>query len=74
MTKNHNLLHEKYQVLENDNKYGFKLYKDGLNEKVNCWHLDGTFAVCPDLFYQLYTINGLINGKNLPLLFALLPG
>jgi hypothetical protein len=35
MTKNYNLLHEKYQVLENDNKYGFKLYKDGLNEKVN---------------------------------------
>ena len=35
MTKNYNLLHEKYQVLDNDNKYGFKLYTDGLNENVN---------------------------------------
>ncbi len=43
-------------------------------EKIECWYVDGTFAVCPDLFYQLYTINGIINGKNLPLVYGLLPG
>ena len=37
------------------------------------WFGDGTFAVSPSLFYQLYTINIITKGKNLPLIYALLP-
>ncbi|CAF0709721.1 unnamed protein product [Brachionus calyciflorus] len=36
------------------------------------WFCDGTFAVSPKIFYQLYTINVLVNGKNLPVVYALL--
>jgi hypothetical protein len=37
------------------------------------WYGDGTFAVCPDIFYQLYAINIISKGKNLPMIYALLP-
>ena len=37
------------------------------------WYGDGTFAVSPSIYYQLYTINIIIQGKNLPLVYALLP-
>ena len=37
------------------------------------WYGDGTFAVSPDLFYQLYTLNIITKGKNLPLVYFLLP-
>ena len=34
---------------------------------------DGTFAVVPNLFQQLYTIHGSVNGKLLPLVYVLMP-
>ena len=37
------------------------------------WFCDGTFKVCPEIFYQVYTIHTLVNGRVLPCLFALLP-
>jgi hypothetical protein len=37
------------------------------------WFGDGTFDVSPLLFKQLYTINVIESGKNLPMIFALLP-
>ncbi|CAF3026468.1 unnamed protein product [Rotaria sp. Silwood2] len=37
------------------------------------WHCDGTFAVAPKLFEQMYSIHGLFRGKTLPLVYALLP-
>ena len=37
------------------------------------WYCDGTFDVSPLLFKQVYTINVIMNGKNLPMVYALLP-
>ena len=34
---------------------------------------DGTFSVCPSLFYQLYTIHAEVHGQIVPLVFNLLP-
>ena len=41
--------------------------------KADVWYGDGTFKVCPKLFYQLYTIHKEVHGKILPLVFSLLP-
>ena len=37
------------------------------------WHVDGTFKVCPTLFYQLFTIHAVVHGQMVPCVFALLP-
>ena len=37
------------------------------------WFCDGTFKVCPDIFYQLYTIHAQVNGRVLPCVYGLLP-
>lgn len=37
------------------------------------WFCDGTFSVTPPLFSQLYTVHGLLHGKVIPLVYALLP-
>lgn len=37
------------------------------------WMADGTFKVAPEIFYQIYTIHGLISGESIPLLFAFVP-
>ena len=37
-------------------------------------YLDGTFLICPSLFFQLYLFVGIVNGIYLPLAFALLTG
>ena len=37
-------------------------------------YLDGTFSICPKLFFQLYLFVGIVNGTFLPLAFALLTG
>lgn len=37
------------------------------------WYMDGTFASCPTLFYQLFTIHYLENRTAFPMVFALLP-
>ena len=37
------------------------------------WYADGTFKVCPQVFFQVYTIHAQINGQVLPCVFSLLP-
>ena len=37
------------------------------------WFCDGTFKVVPGLFYQLFTIHGLVNGNMVACVYALLP-
>ena len=41
--------------------------------KADGWYGDGTFKVCPKLFYQLYAIHAEVHGQILPLVFILLP-
>lgn len=36
------------------------------------WYVDGTFKVCPKIFYQLFNINLRIGGKSVPLLSSCL--
>ena len=36
-------------------------------------YCDGTFSVCPRLFYQLFTIHCIKHGKQFPLVYFLLP-
>ena len=43
-----------------------------LRESKHCY-ADGTFKVCPEIFYQLYTIHGQRNGQIFPVVFYLLP-
>jgi len=37
------------------------------------WFCDGTFKVCPKIFYQVYTIHAYTNGRVIPCVFSLLP-
>ena len=37
------------------------------------WFGDGTFKVCPSIFFQLYTIHALCDGTTLPCIYCLLP-
>ena len=37
------------------------------------WYCDGTFGVCPQIFFHLYTIHARINSKTIPCIFGLLP-
>ena len=37
------------------------------------WYADGTFKVCPQVFFQVYTIHAQVNGQILPCVFSLLP-
>ena len=36
------------------------------------WYADGTFSVCPGVFFQLYTIHGQCDGRIFPCVFSLL--
>ena len=45
---------------------------DLLSQSEIC-HCDGTFSVAPDVFYQIYTIHGVIENAVIPLVYALLP-
>ena len=36
------------------------------------WHADGTFKVCPALFYQMYTIHAVMNCHTVSLIYMLL--
>ncbi len=38
----------------------------------NNWYGDGTFAASPKIFYQVFTLHILKNGKTLPMLYSLL--
>ena len=42
-----------------------------LKIQIDNWFVDGTFAVSPDLFYQLFTINTFFEGLNIILLLIL---
>ena len=44
-----------------------------LLEQSGNWYGDGTFKVCPEVFYQLYTFHAQYNGKIFPCIFALSP-
>ena len=35
---------------------------------------DGTFSICPRLFYQILTVHAFKHGKQFPLAYFLLPG
>ena len=37
-------------------------------------YVDGTFKICPRLFYQVFTINAFVHGQQFPLMYGLLPG
>ena len=37
------------------------------------WFCDGTFSVCPEIFFQLYTIHARSNERTTPCVFGLLP-
>ena len=37
------------------------------------WYCDGTFSVCPHMFFQLYTIHVRNNSNTIPCIFGLLP-
>ena len=37
------------------------------------WFMDGTFKVCPEIFFQIYTIHALINHQTFPCVFTPLP-
>ena len=37
------------------------------------WYADGTFRVCPEIFFQLYTIHDQRDGRIFPCVFSLLP-
>ena len=36
-------------------------------------YVDGTFQICPRVFYQVFTIHSLVNGLHVPLAYCLLP-
>ncbi|CAF5025300.1 unnamed protein product, partial [Rotaria magnacalcarata] len=38
------------------------------------WFVDGTFKVCPEDFYQMFTLHGLYKSQVIPLLYGLLVG
>ncbi|XP_034936450.1 uncharacterized protein [Chelonus insularis] len=42
-------------------------------KKCQQWLSDGTFNAVPSIFSQLYTVHGFIDGKSIPLVYALLP-
>ena len=42
-------------------------------QESEAWFCDGTFKVVPSIFYQLFTIHGLMHGHVVPCVFALLP-
>ena len=44
-----------------------------LLEQSEDWFCDGTFSTAPNVFFQVYTIHALVDGVNLPLVYALLP-
>ena len=37
------------------------------------WFCDGTFSVCPEIFFQLYTVHARVGQRIIPCIFALLP-
>ena len=44
-----------------------------LLSRSNDWYADGTFRVCPEIFFQVYTIHARANERTIPCVFSLLP-
>lgn len=44
-----------------------------LLSKEDLWYVDGTFNISPDKFTLVFIVKFIINNKNLPLVYALLP-
>jgi hypothetical protein len=43
-------------------------------KKAETWSGDGTFSVCPEPFYQVYTIHAHLGKTSFPSAFIFLPG
>ena len=55
-----------------------RLSSSHLGETYSRWlklsvFVDGTFQVCPRIFYQMFTIHAVVNGIHVPLVYCLLP-
>lgn len=46
----------------------------GILKSCKHWFADGTFKVCPDEFYQMFTLHGLFKSQIVPLVYGLLMG
>jgi hypothetical protein len=48
----------------------------GLNllKKAETWSSDGTFSVCPEPFFQMYTVHAHLGRHSYPAAFLFLPG
>ena len=53
-------------IFASDN--GLQLLRDSED-----WFCDGTFKVCPEIFFQFYTVHARSNGRVIPCVFGLLP-
>ena len=42
--------------------------------RCDVWLADGTFAICPKMFYQLWVVHGVYENAVIPFAFFLLPG
>ena len=66
----------------------FLLAEDGGEEKIvifsseddlrrlaeaECLYVDGTFHICPSIFYQVFTVHAVVNRVHVPLAYCLLP-
>jgi hypothetical protein len=43
-------------------------------KKAETWSSDGTFSVCPDPFFQLYSVHAHVGKHSYPAAFIFLPG
>ena len=53
--------------------FGQQTLLELLESTQHLWLADGTFKLCPEIFFQLFTIHTSINGYNPPCIYALLP-
>lgn len=64
-------------LLVNDSNSGIIGFSTKSNLEVLCGintiFVDGTFRSCPNVFYQFFTIHGLVKESYIPLVFFLLP-
>jgi hypothetical protein len=42
--------------------------------KAECWSSDGTFSICPEPFFQVYTVHAHLGATSYPAAFFFLPG
>ncbi|CAF1517507.1 unnamed protein product, partial [Rotaria sordida] len=63
-------------ILYEDNEMIIFTTKTNLSLLKNCkhWFMGGTFKVCPDEFYQLFTLHALLKSVIIPLVYGLLIG